>query len=343
MRICDSILPIGMKKIIEGYKHKTGSHCGSTTTSNLLRFHNINLSEEMCFGLGSGIAFCYFAHPDFDPPIFVSGRTQYLEIDLCVNLGLHCTLRSGNFDNEWRIIKEKIDNNEPTIALVDTYFLPYFKTRYHFPMHRVIIVGYNDEEDIVYISDNEREEIQEVPYKIFKKARTSSSLPIPTENKWFEIAIENKIKPIKTAIRDAIEKTYYSMFQQDCENYGVKGLKKFTKDLKMWDKTFGDKWKEAVKFTYLFFEKFGTGGGNFRFLYAGFLNEIKEIYQTPKLNKVADDYQKVASKWQDFANLIKSASKEENFEKIIFASDKFSKFISEEQEIYKNLYSIVGG
>lgn len=322
------------KKIITEYQHKKGLHCGSTSTSNILNYYGITLCEDMCFGLGSGIGFEYHPIPGFNPPLYVGGRTSDLEVNLLGNLQIDIKLNSGNdYENIFENIKKIIDDNKPVIVWVDTFYLPYFKTQYHFPMHRVVVIGYDDEKQIVYISDNERDDIQKVNYENFKKARISTSLPIPTENKWYEIEIKKDIKPLNVAIKDALKLTYKIMLETKSENSGIKGMKKFAEELSIWDKIFGNNWVEAAKFTYLMFEKFGTGGGNFRFIYSRFLEKIK-------LNSIASEYKEIAQRWQNVSNLIKDAGKENNFEKMIIASDEMKKIVESEENIYSKFHLI---
>lgn len=41
------------------YQHKRGIHCITTAMANILSGENIDLSEELCFGIGSGLGFTY--------------------------------------------------------------------------------------------------------------------------------------------------------------------------------------------------------------------------------------------------------------------------------------------
>jgi len=45
--------------IIPNYQHNQSAHCENGTVSNLLRFHKLDLSEPMVFGIGSGLFFTY--------------------------------------------------------------------------------------------------------------------------------------------------------------------------------------------------------------------------------------------------------------------------------------------
>src|SRR5450756_3094875 len=46
------------------YPHGPGGHCSSTALRDLLKFYGHDFTEDMVFGLGAGIGFIYFSHPD---------------------------------------------------------------------------------------------------------------------------------------------------------------------------------------------------------------------------------------------------------------------------------------
>ena len=49
-----------MNKVTEiDFPHRQSSHCESGVVSNLLRYHGIDLSEAMAFGIGTGLFFAY--------------------------------------------------------------------------------------------------------------------------------------------------------------------------------------------------------------------------------------------------------------------------------------------
>ena len=64
---------------VAGYRHLPGNHCGSTALRNLLRFHGVEISEEMAFGLGAGACFYYVPLPGQSPSRFLNGRVARLE------------------------------------------------------------------------------------------------------------------------------------------------------------------------------------------------------------------------------------------------------------------------
>src|SRR4051795_13742428 len=66
-------------RMVPGYTHVPGSHCGSTALRNLLAFHGLEMTEEMALGLGAGISFYYVVLEGSSPSRFTNGRTGRLE------------------------------------------------------------------------------------------------------------------------------------------------------------------------------------------------------------------------------------------------------------------------
>jgi len=56
-----------MKRIIKDWKHIPGIHCGSVSIRDVVHYYGIELSEAMCFGMGSGLGFFYASDNDMSP------------------------------------------------------------------------------------------------------------------------------------------------------------------------------------------------------------------------------------------------------------------------------------
>ncbi|MBU4560723.1 BtrH N-terminal domain-containing protein, partial [bacterium] len=49
-----------MRKMVSGFTHRVGVHCATTAFRNLFAYEGHYFSEDMCFGLGSGLGFTYW-------------------------------------------------------------------------------------------------------------------------------------------------------------------------------------------------------------------------------------------------------------------------------------------
>lgn len=149
----------GAKTLLPGYEHLPGNHCGSTALRNLLRFHGLELSEEMAFGLGAGACFYYLTSEEGSPTRLTNGRTARLEERFLELTGL--PLRLETFDDRassWTAAKSAIDAGRPTLLLTDLFYLEHYGRSAHFPGHAVVLAGYDDE--LAYLADTDFAELQ---------------------------------------------------------------------------------------------------------------------------------------------------------------------------------------
>ena len=85
-----------MKSMISGYRHRPGEHCGSTVMRNmLLHYCDLDISEPLTFGLGSGIECIYLSSEQIDPEAVVFGRSATLEQDLSDRVGAPVQVQPG--------------------------------------------------------------------------------------------------------------------------------------------------------------------------------------------------------------------------------------------------------
>lgn len=345
-----------MKKFIKNFPHILGGHCGSSAFRDLLKFYGHNLSEDMVFGLGSGIDFQYVLMPSINPPLYLGGRTGPLEWNLAERLNIDLGFVSGqSSEQSWQAIKEMINQGIPALVLADVYYLDYLRAKVHMTLHRILIIGYGDEEEVAYVIDNDREEVQRCSYESLSKARSSKSFPRPTENAYFRLKFPEELPNLKTEIPKAIKiavknmmypKPWTDFFEATPGieyGLGVEGVKKFSQDMELWNKKIEtDKLLAGMKSIYVFVEKGGTGfGGFFRRIYGRFLKEASGIMKEKKLEEIGDEYIKIGNRWSDLSILLKEGN-ENNIEEILNKSKIAAQEVAErEEEAVRELEQLV--
>ena len=146
-------------RLVPGFEHVTGHHCGSTALRNLLRFHGADVSEELAFGLGAGPCFYYFADDSLSPTRFTNGRTGRLEENFLRITDAPLRLRTaGDGEESWRLARETVDSGRPALLLTDLFHLDHYGNSAHFPGHAVVLAGYD--EQAAYVSDTAFEGLQ---------------------------------------------------------------------------------------------------------------------------------------------------------------------------------------
>lgn len=336
-----------MKKIIDEFKTIGGKHCITTALKSVLNYYNYPLSEEMIFGIGSGLSFVYI---NLEKSPMISGRTKVIEFEKKLGERLKIEMKcktSSNYDTVFKKTKKMIDENKPVLAYVDMPFLSYLSLdeNSHFGGHAVVLFGYDDEERVFYISDRDNydnpirtpkgdisENYHKVSYEEVEKARNSDHRPFPAKNKYLHIDIINPQDITRDIIFSAIQETCDNMLNAPAKLLGLNGIEKFSKEILKWEKYDEEKLKCAGITNYFQINKDGgTGGGIFRRIYGDFLIEASTIVGSEKMKEIGVSYTEVSKKWDRVADLMW---------KLFETGD--SKLLKEMAQIIKEIYRIEG-
>ncbi|PKQ27923.1 MAG: hypothetical protein CVT63_05410 [Candidatus Anoxymicrobium japonicum] len=305
---------------LEKFPHKPGGHCGSASMRDLLEFYGHEYSEEMVFGLGSGIDFVYFGNLAIAPPVCVSGRTRDMEENACGRLGVKIEFIHGvDAPTGWLDVKRMLDAGTPVMVLADVYHLDYLRAKRHFSAHRIVLVGYDEESGVAFVADNDREDIQECSLENLAKARSSSYPPQPADNAYYRMEAPERLQDLEHAIPGAIaEAVRHNAGSSPCKtsfayesfraHRGVAGLKQFAADMLSWPGSMPDETLETLcKSIYVSVEKGGTGyGGNFRRMYGRFLKEASLTHGGKRIEKIGDEFVAIGDVWSEMARAFKN-------------------------------------
>jgi hypothetical protein len=289
--------------MVPGYRHVPGNHCGSTALRNLLAFHGVELSEEMAFGLGAGACFYYIVIDGQSPSRFTNGRVSRLEEQFVELTGVPLELATFEGPEEsWEAAREVVDAGRPAILLSDLYHLDHYGKSAHFPGHAVVLAGYDDE--AAYLSDTSFEELQTTRLENLALAR-HESLPIfPLDGHMFSLPEGAELADPREAAPRAIARNAKQMLEPAWgEAEGMLALRRLADEVGAWpDAT--DDWRWCARFNYQVIERRGTGGGNFRAMYARFLEEAGY----PESAQAAE----CSAHWTSLADALKAASEPED-------------------------------
>jgi hypothetical protein len=259
-------------KMVPGYRHVPGNHCGSTALRNLLAFHGLELSEEMAFGLGAGACFYYVTIPDQSPSRFTNGRVSRLEENFVELTGVPLRLEtSGDPERSWATAKSVVDSGRPVLLLTDLYHLDHYGRSAHFPGHAVVMAGYDDE--VAYLSDTAFEELQTTRLENLALARHERLPVFPLDGHAFHLPGGERLGDPRDAAPRAIERAARQMLEPELGDYqGLPALRRFAAEVGSWPEAAED-WQWCARFNFQVIERRGTGGANFRLMYSRFLEE----------------------------------------------------------------------
>ncbi|WOJ97046.1 BtrH N-terminal domain-containing protein [Congregibacter brevis] len=275
-----------MRALIENYRNLTAGHCGSGSMRNLI-FHytGLELDEGVIFGLGSGLDAVYFDYPHADPPYMCFGRGSSFETDVTDALGIDYR-ETPNPDNDqaWEDVRQEVIAGRPTMLSGDIYYLDYRKFKVHFPGHRFVLLGFDDEKDEVYVADRTEEETQTCSTEGVRLSRNPPG-GMSTFNTWGKFHSTQVRHSLPDACGIALRKTVGRMLNFDTSqrdlmgnlrgdsdgelSVGLQGLRTLAKQLPRW----AELEDPVLHAQYLdnAIVKFGTGGGFFRDHYAAFM------------------------------------------------------------------------
>jgi hypothetical protein len=286
-------------RMVPGYRHVPGNHCGSTALRNLLAFHGLELSEALALGLGAGACFYYLVLDGQSPSRFTNGRTARLE-EQFVELTQAPMLLETSEDPEdsWETARRVVDSGRPAILLTDLYHLDHYGRSAHFPGHAVVLAGYDDER--AYLSDTAFEELQVTSLEGLALARHEQHPAYPLSGHLFHVPDGAALSDLRDAAPRAVAHAARAMLEPELGEYqGIPALRRFAAEVGEWPAAAQD-WQWCARFGYQVIERRGTGGGNFRRMYARFLDEVG--YEEAELAAEA------AARWTSLAAALLTAS-----------------------------------
>ena len=210
---------------------------------------------------------------------------------------------------------EQIDSGTPVMVWTDIAELPYLRTHLSMSRHDVVIVGYDDDKELAFVVDNDRDTPQAVPYENLWKARASTGFPVPTRHTTYVVEWPGAAPDLGNAARSAFRRSADAMQGSfvsapitegsDCEIQvrGLSGVSTFVEDLKRWPEIFDDDTLDGALFALsAFIEKAGTGGGLFRDLQARGCRRIAEELSFEPAFRAAEAAKTASESWTAVAH-----------------------------------------
>lgn len=298
---------------VDGFEHRTGHHCGSTSLRNLADYYGWGYDEATAFGLASGLGFTYFELPESPHRAFF-GRPLWLELAFFAHLGIGYEHRGNSpWAETWDAITTAVDADDPVLVFTDIYHLDYYETDTHFTPHSLLVVGCEGtaEAGRVLLADSEFEELQELPAGRLREAMGSEySIPLP--NRHLVLTDTTPDRGTSAAAGPAIHETAEYLldpstarFELGPGEHGLPGIRALADDLPGWVDLPEPQW--TVRFAYQNIEKRGTGGGCFRRLYADFLETAAAA--VPEVPADASErMREIATDWTAAGETLQTAS-----------------------------------
>lgn len=286
------------------FQHTQSAHCENGAVSNLLRYHNLSLSEPMIFGIGSGLFFSFIPFVKINGLPGSSYRILPGWIFKRVTKRLGISMHSQTFrdpDKAMQELDKVLDKGLPAGVLTSVFYLPYLPQalRFHFNAHNIVVFGKNGDKYLV--SDPVLDTISEISYDDLKRARFAKGTLAPKGKMYYPTNVPTDVD-IKPAIVKGIKKTAVDMLNVPVPFFGLKGIRFMAKSLRKWPDKVTEK-ELILRLGQLIRmqEEIGTGGAGFRFIFAAFLQEAAGVLNQPWLRNVSAEVTEVGDRWREFA------------------------------------------
>ena len=343
-----------MQNIVKNFIPQGGKHCITNSLKQIFSYYGYPLSEEMMFGLASGLSFLYL-NQSSSP--MVNGRTKVFEFEkkLADRLNISIQCKSGSdYKKISQLSKDMIDQDKPILIYVDISYLGLNKNS-HFGGHAVVLFGYDNELERFWISDRDNhdypirtpfgeiaEDYHLVSYREMEQARSSAYRPFPAKNKYLLIDFQGYKQIDREILTQAIAETCNTMLNPPAKLLGVNGILKFSTEILKWEKFSLDKLKLSGTTNYFQISKDGgTGGGIFRKMYGDFLIEASTILDNKNIAMLGTKFLEVATQWDKIADDLWQLSLSGNVSLLQKMSKEIMDIYCQEKNLYQSLQKIL--
>jgi hypothetical protein len=298
-----------MRSLVEDFVHRPAGHCGSGALRDVLEHRGLTygdapLSEGAVFGLGGGLGAFYIELPEMTPPVYLVGRTGELEHDIAEVLDAELDVRATDDPSEgWAWVAAEIDAGRPPMVWADIAKLDYLRVMLSNTRHDILVVGYDEDEGVAFIADNERDELQRCALDSLAAARNSEGFPGPNRHTTFFYSWPAELPEPAVAVERALRRAVLNMRGDPAAVGSIPGptglaaIDAFAAGYPKWPETFGERLESALRGLSVFIVKAGTGGAMFRSLHQTFLADFSELLGSSALADAAAAYAELSGEW----------------------------------------------
>src|SRR5690554_2761937 len=333
--------------MLNNFEHIQSAHCENGVIVKLLRDQGIEVvNEPMAFGIGSGLFYIHIPFLTLTNAPAIAFRTMPGRIFKRTCNLLEINYISKRFRNEEKgqqylddLLKQNI-NVGCQVGVFNLSYLP-VEYRFHFNAHNIVVYGKNNEHYLV--SDTVMETPTQLSEDEMLKARYAKGLYAPKGHLYFINSEKTHVvdqELLKRATLKGIKRNVRDMLHIPGPIAGVSGIQYTGKKILKWRDELGIR-KAGRYLGHLvrMQEEIGIGGGGFRFLYAAFLQQSAEIFESNVLLKASDDFTKAGDLWRQsavkMAGVFKGRTTEQHHFKEI--SDHLMEISEIEREAFKGL------
>ena len=218
------------------------STCYVNGLEDLAAWRGADYADFLLSVVGGMAGFTYLRFKRADPPCMVyrGANPKYLMKDLAGIIGFKETVIEGKtFKNTFPKLKEFIENGQPVMAgALDMYYLRYYSDLYeklHVPIHYVLVVGYDDEERVVFVHDCSREGAQRISYDEFERSLDVNVSGMSKRNTIRVFALPERMPSEFEVAKTGFSSKAERFLNPPVKLFGIPAMRKLADEILEWD------------------------------------------------------------------------------------------------------------
>lgn len=230
-----------MKNIISLSHEVHESTCYVNGLFDVITWKGANYNYFLLPIVGGMASFAYLKFKMAKPPCMVywGANPKYLLQDLSEIIGFTQQVSEGkSFKDEFPKIKNYLDSNQPVMAgSLDMYYLHYYPDLYqkqHIPIHYVLLVGYDDERQVVYVHDCSVSRVQEIPYDEFEHSLNVNVPGMSKKNTYRVFGMPDKFMSELELAEIGFARKAQRMLNPPVSLLGIPAIRKLSKEIADW-------------------------------------------------------------------------------------------------------------
>jgi hypothetical protein len=191
--------------------------------------------------IGGMASFAYLKFKMAKPPcmIYWGNNPKYLLKDIGEIIGFTQLISEGkSFKNEFPKMKEYLDDDEPVmVGALDMYCLHYYPELYkkeHVPIHYLLLVGYDDERQVVCVYDCSIGGVQQISYTEFEKSLDVNVPGMSKRNTYRIFRLPHRIPDELEVAEKGFAYKAGRMLKPPVSMFGIPAMRKLAKEIVHW-------------------------------------------------------------------------------------------------------------
>jgi hypothetical protein len=284
--------------------HHHSAHCESGVTSALFRDKGVEISEAMIFGIGSGIFFGHLPFVKWVGMPISTYRSYPGSVFRKAAKRLGAKFISKRFRNPQKGMDELrrlLKTGQIVGITTNIYWLSYFPNRFRFQFNGHNIIILREIETGFRISDPVLDHPVDCLTEDLERARFAHG-PLEPRGFMYYPKYVNLHPDLKAACIKGMKDSCNMMLKIPLPIFGIRGIRSLAKRIiKMPEKIgFHEACRHLANIVRMQ-EEVGTGGAGFRFMYAAFLQEAAELFDSAELLSLSQEMTAIGDIWREFA------------------------------------------